>query len=147
MAKSFQMYKHDLDGQGDHSNPTQFYDKHLVSGLDPALCTSGGGWLSLHSLVSLTRCYRHRDIPERKREKRPRARAILMPHPLTTLWNLSTARGYHITADICFPERRMETSDWTRDDFLKAVQTNQKLQAHFYHFVITNHVRYKDLNR
>jgi hypothetical protein len=37
-------YKHDdLDGQGDHNNPTQFSD------LDPALCTSGGGWSSLHS--------------------------------------------------------------------------------------------------
>ena len=70
IAKPFQMYKHDdLDGQGDHSNPTQFYYKHLVSGLDPALCTSGGSWSSLHSLVSLTRCYRqYRYSKERERE-------------------------------------------------------------------------------
>jgi hypothetical protein len=74
-----------------------------VSGLDPALCTSGGSWSSLSSLVSLTRCYRQYRYSKEK-ERLPRSRAILMPH-LLTLWNLSTARGYHITAGICFPER------------------------------------------
>jgi hypothetical protein len=63
MAKLFQLYKHDdLDGQGDHSNPTQFSD------LDPALCTSGGGWSSLHSRL-IDALLSAVEIFERERER------------------------------------------------------------------------------
>lgn len=55
--------------QGDQTTPPLFY-KHLVNDLDPALCTSGGGSPSLHSLVSLKRCYRqYRYSEERETER------------------------------------------------------------------------------
>jgi len=145
-AKPFQMYKHDdLDGQGDHSNPTQFYYKHLVSGLDPALCTSGGSWSSLHSLVSLTRCYRqYRYSKERERETPSCTGDFNAPpfddlvEPVNCTWIPYHGRDLFL----------WKTSANRRDArwFFKSGANKLKIKAHFYHFVIISQVRYTDLN-
>jgi hypothetical protein len=106
----------------------------------PLLCSTNIWWMTLTQLCAPVEAGRRLFIlsshwsvaigstdilkRERQRDSVSRARAILMPHPLATLWNLSTARGYHVRAGICFRERRVETTDVTRNNFKKGLYKN-----------------------